>query len=122
MQPPVQETDAGTVILPPAYNPEWSTAGSLPATSGSYLTNSEKSLTPSGPNSATSALTPLAPWKEPYVTGTYVQPGAQPLSAVTPDTGGRPPFYALPPGASPAQPPSSTDGTATTVSEKPWGQ
>lgn len=125
-QPFMQETDAGTLTLPPQYNPEWSSeGGSLPATRGSHFTNSEKShissLAPaSGTNSATSALAPLAPWKEPYINGTYTQYAQQeaaPLSAVSPTADSGAPFTTLPPGAAPAQPPPSTEETSLGLSK-----
>ncbi|TXT09652.1 uncharacterized protein COLE_03586 [Cutaneotrichosporon oleaginosum] len=85
--PPMQETDAGALDPPPQYQPEWSTDGRS-ATTGS-----------------TSALTPLAPWKEPYINGTYTQQEA-PLSASS-TANATLQGASLPRGAAPAQTPVS---------------
>ncbi|BEJ17671.1 hypothetical protein CspHIS471_0610720 [Cutaneotrichosporon sp. HIS471] len=67
-EPLMQETDAGSVVLPPQYNPEWGTSGSVQGTSGSNISTLNKShlsLQASDSKSNTAVLTPLAPWKEP---------------------------------------------------------
>ncbi|BEI96347.1 hypothetical protein CcaverHIS631_0112960 [Cutaneotrichosporon cavernicola] len=103
-EPLMQETDAGSVVLPPQYNPEWGAAsGSVQGTSGSHISTMNKShlsLQASDSKSATGVLTPLAPWKEPYVNRTYAQEAAPPSAVHTP-TDARGPLARLPPGAAP---------------------